>query len=153
MSFDTDVLATLRGRAGYANDNLLFYVTGGAAWLTADLSLDEKSEDAKFGPKDMSALGGEGLVMFFNEFNSIERFGNNPDPGDFVALDDAFVFRLGLNWRLMPFGARSAAAADGLYVAAALPNRRYHEGTTNRASSVEVTSPPRITIAVGSTIS
>jgi len=97
-------------------------VTGGAAWLTADLTLDEKSEDAKFGPKDMSAFGGvaglgmewgitdalsvktEGLAMFFNEFESLEKFGNNGDPGDFVNLNDAFVFRLGVNWRLLPFG-------------------------------------------------
>ena len=122
MTLDTDLLATMRARAGYADDNLLFYVTGGAAWLTADLSLDEKSEDAKFGPKDMSVFGGvaglgmewgitdalsvktEGLVMFFNEFDSLEKFGENGEPGDFVSLDDAFVFRLGVNWRLVPFG-------------------------------------------------
>jgi outer membrane immunogenic protein len=64
MTFNTDLLATARARVGYADDNLLFYVTGGAAWLTADLSLDEKSEDAKFGPKDMSSFGGvAGLGM------------------------------------------------------------------------------------------
>ena len=97
-------------------------------WLTADLSLDEKSEDAKFGPKDMSVFGGvaglgmewgitdalsvktEGLVMFFNEFDSLEKFGENGEPGDFVSLDDAFVFRLGVNWRLLPF---SGAISSG----------------------------------------
>ena len=91
MTLDTDLLATARARVGYADDNLLFYVTGGAAWLTADLSLDEKSEDAKFGPKDMSSFGGvaglgmewgvtdalsvktEGLVMFFNESTTRSR--------------------------------------------------------------------------------
>ena len=34
-----------------------------------------------------------------------------------------------------------------------LPKRKYREGSTNRFSSVEVTSPPRITIAMGCSIS
>jgi hypothetical protein len=33
------------------------------------------------------------------------------------------------------------------------PNRKYREGTTNRFSTVEVTRPPRITIAMGYSIS
>ena len=33
------------------------------------------------------------------------------------------------------------------------PNRRYSEGTTNRLRTVEVTSPPRMTMAIGYSIS
>ncbi len=128
MAFDTDLLATIRGRVGYADDNLLFYVTGGVAFLDAELSLDEKSEGAHFGPKDMSTWGGvaglgmewgitqslsaktEGLFMSFHDFDSLENFGDNGDPGDFVSLDDAFIVRFGLNWRLMPF---TAAISSG----------------------------------------
>ena len=123
-TFNGDILATLRGRAGYADDNLLFYVTAGLAYLDADLTLKEDGQTS--GTKDLATLGGaagvgmewgitevlsakaEGLFLFFNEEQSLRNFGNQSgDPGDaadFVNLDDAFVFRLGLNYRFLPFG-------------------------------------------------
>jgi hypothetical protein len=102
-------------------------VTGGVAFLDAELSLNEKSEGAHFGPKDMSTWGGvaglgmewgitdslsaktEGLFMSFHDFDSLENFGDNGEAGDFVSLDDAFIVRLGLNWRLMPFAATTSS--------------------------------------------
>ena len=123
-TFNSDILATVRGRAGYADDNLLFYVTAGLAYLDADLTLKEDGQTS--GTKDLATLGGaagvgmewgitealsakaEGLLLFFDEKERLRNFGNQSgDPGDesdFVALDDAFVFRLGLNYRFLPFG-------------------------------------------------
>ena len=134
--FHSDLLATVRGRAGYADDNLLFYVTAGLAYLDADLTLKEDGETT--GSKDLSTIGGaaglgmewgitqalsakaEGLFLFFNEQQSLRNFGNQSgDPGDaadFAYLDDAFVFRLGLNYRFLPFG--SSAYDHGNYTAA-----------------------------------
>ena len=141
-TFNNDILATLRGRAGYADDNLLFYITAGLAYLDADLTLKEDGQ--RSGTKDLATLGGaagvgmewgitealsakaEGLFLFFNEQESLRDFGNQSgDPGDeadFVSLDDAFVFRLGLNYRFLPFAtspygggytaARGLAAAE-----------------------------------------
>ncbi len=37
VQFNSDRLATLRGRVGYADDNLLFYITGGLSWLKAQI--------------------------------------------------------------------------------------------------------------------
>jgi outer membrane immunogenic protein len=52
----TDVkwLASVRGRAGYAVDKVLFYVTGGAAWINTDYSAT------------LTALRGETAVTSFN---------------------------------------------------------------------------------------
>jgi hypothetical protein len=88
----------MRGRAGYADDNLLFYVTAGLAYLDADLSLREDGQTS--GSKDLSTIGGaaglgmewgitealsakaEGLFLFFNEQESLRNFGNQSgDPG------------------------------------------------------------------------
>ena len=41
----------------------------------------------------------------------------------------------------------------GISDATPAPNRKYKEGTTNRLSSVEVTRPPRMTTAIGYSIS
>ena len=52
------------------------------------------------------------------------------------------------NWRC------SVELAPGLLDAnSGRPKRKYSEGTTKRVSSVEVTRPPKMTMAVGSTIS
>ena len=60
--FHSDLLATVRGRAGYADDNLLFYVTAGLAYLDADLTLKEDGQTS--GSKDLSTIGGAaGLGM------------------------------------------------------------------------------------------
>ena len=78
------------------------------------------------GSREALSAKAEGLFLFFNEQESLRNFGNQSgDPGDeadFVSLDDAFVFRLGLNYRFLPFGtspydsgytaARGLAAAE-----------------------------------------
>jgi len=117
MTFKSDVLATLRGRLGWAEDDLLFYVTGGLAFATAEL--DNTHNDGGR-TKDLDSIGGaaglgmewgvtsnlsiktEGLFLAFDDYTSIKNIGSEGDPGDFFLLDDGFVARVGANWRFNP---------------------------------------------------
>lgn len=123
--FDSDYMATLRGRIGWADDNALFYMTGGLAFVDAEL--DNTAEGG--GTKSVDALGGtvgagaewgitsnlsvkvEGLYLFFNRQTDIADLGPDGDAGDFFRMDDGFVVRVGANWRFLPF-AGSAGGAD-----------------------------------------
>jgi outer membrane immunogenic protein len=114
MSFDSDVLATLRGRVGWAQDDLLFYVTGGLAFATAELD-NTHNQGGK--TKNLDTFGGaaglgmewgvtrnfsvktEGLFLALDKNTSIEDIGSEGDPGDFFLLDDGFVARIGANWQ------------------------------------------------------
>jgi outer membrane immunogenic protein len=117
MQFDSDVLATLRGRVGFAENDLLFYVTGGLAFSTAGLDNTQNEGGRK---KNLDAFGGvaglgmewgvtsnfsvktEGLFMTFSEITDIQDIGAEGDPGDFFLVDDGFVARLGANYRFNP---------------------------------------------------
>ena len=114
MRFDSDVLATLRGRVGWAQDDLLFYVTGGLAFATGELD-NTKNDGGK--TKNVDSFGGtaglgmewgvtshlsiktEGLFLAFDDSTSILDIGSEGDPGDFFLLDDGFVARIGANWQ------------------------------------------------------
>jgi outer membrane immunogenic protein len=117
IEFDTNFLATARGRIGWAPNNLLFYATAGLAYLDAEL--DNRSNNGGK-TKDVDTVGGvaglgmewgigsklslklEGDFLFFNEDTNIANIGSEGDPGDFFRIDDGFVARLGLNWRMGP---------------------------------------------------
>ncbi len=118
MEFESDVLATARGRVGWAEDDLLLYLTGGVAFVDAELD-NTRNEGGT--TKDVDALGGvaglgmewgttrnlslklEGLFLFFDEDTDIEDIGSEGEPGDFFRIDDGFIARLGANWRFNPF--------------------------------------------------
>ena len=118
MEFESDLLATARGRVGWAEDDLLLYLTGGVAFVDAELD-NTRNEGGT--TKDVDALGGvaglgmewgatrnlslklEGLFLFFDEDTDIEDIGSEGEPGDFFRIDDGFVARLGANWRFNPF--------------------------------------------------
>jgi outer membrane immunogenic protein len=127
MDFLSDYLATLRARIGYADDNLLLYVTAGIAYLDAELDNTGNlgTADEPGSKKNLDTLGtaiglgmewgitpnlsakAEGLFLQFNEDADISHIGSEGDPGDFFRLDDGFIFRLGANWRFNPFYASS----------------------------------------------
>ena len=115
MRFDSNLLATLRGRVGWATDALLLYATGGLAFQKA--RLDNRSNDGGR-TKDVNALGAaigvgmewgvtqnvsvklEGLFLAYDKNYNIQSIGSEGDQGDFFRIDDGFVARVGLNWRL-----------------------------------------------------
>jgi outer membrane immunogenic protein len=116
FSFDTDFLATARARVGWAADNLLFYVTGGVAFLEGEFSFKETDISDS---KDVSAIGGavgggfewgftenvsaklEGLYLFFDDETSLANV-EDGTPGNFIEVDDGFVVRAGINLRFNP---------------------------------------------------
>jgi outer membrane immunogenic protein len=118
LKFESNVLATLRGRVGWTKDNLLLYATGGLAFQGAQL--DNTSNDGGR-TKDVNALGAalgvgmewgvtrnlsvkvEGLFLAFDKDFNIQDIGSEGDQGDFFRLDDGFVARVGVNWRPYPF--------------------------------------------------
>ena len=132
--FTSDYMATLRGRIGWADDNALFYLTGGLAFVDAEL--DNTPEGGV--TKSVDALGGavgagmewgvtselsvkvEGLYLFFNQQTDIAGLGPDGDAGDIFRMDDGFVIRVGANWRLLPFQGTAVAAHPMRGVAAAM---------------------------------
>jgi outer membrane immunogenic protein len=129
LSDNTDWFGTLRGRTGVAIENLLLYVTGGAAW--ADINNAATPNPAVFGARipvgyndtavqwgwaagagaewsltSHLSLKAEALVLGFPDkthvINYTPEFAPIGLPGgpDFLrSSDQIFVFRTGLNWR------------------------------------------------------
>jgi outer membrane immunogenic protein len=118
MTFDSKLLGTVRGRVGWAQDNLLLYATGGFAFHNATLdnthndggrSQDVNARGAAFGlgmewgvTQNLS-LKVEGLFLAFDKDHNIQNIGLEGDQGDFFRTDDAFVGRVGANWRFNLF--------------------------------------------------
>ena len=111
-----DTLGSIRGRLGYAMDDMLFYVTGGIA--LSDAEWVSVRDDPKAGTKDTAhfdeiggVVGGgvevmafsnvsfraEGFYYFFDDDEDISGFSEG-DPGESVSLDDMFVVRVGATW-------------------------------------------------------
>ena len=102
VTVDTDLFATIRGRAGVAADDIFLYGTAGLAILDGDVSGD-------FGSSSFTAFGGvvgagaersitqdvsfkaELLYAFFDEDVGLGR-------GDSVNIDEFYTVRFGVNW-------------------------------------------------------
>lgn len=114
VEFNSNVIATARGRIGWAPDKLLFFVTAGFAFLDAEL--DNTSNDAgrsrnldtvggvaglgmEWGVTSSFSLKMEGDFLFFDDDTRIANLGSEGDAGDFFRIDDGFVARVGANWR------------------------------------------------------
>ena len=114
VEFNSNVLATTRGRIGWAPDNLLFFVTAGLAFM--DAGLDNTSNDGgrsrnldtvggvaglgmEWGVTSNFSLKVEGDFLFFDDDTRIADLGTEGDAGDFFRVDDGFVARMGANWR------------------------------------------------------
>ena len=100
---DANYLTTLRGRVGWADNNVLFYVTGGLAYLDAEVTTSSGGRDAdqhgNTDHKDVSTLGGvagvgiewgltrnlsvrtEGLYLFFDQRESLANLEEGCRPG------------------------------------------------------------------------
>lgn len=118
VSSETDFVATLRGRAGFALDNLLFFGTAGLAFTDSTFTADDNAAapGVDAGSVDFNdiglALGGgaeyaldenwsvkaEGLYFLFNDKKDTDNLTSDSDPGDFAELDAAWMARLGMNF-------------------------------------------------------
>lgn len=106
-----DWLATLRGRIGYANDALLVYLTGGAAFAYVDNRF-QSGAAAVSGTESGWTLGGGAEVKFNPNWSakaeylyvsvSDSRACNAPPCAvpNFSDPSDIHVFRLGINYML-----------------------------------------------------
>jgi outer membrane immunogenic protein len=119
ISADVDLLASLRARVGFAVDTLLIYATAGAAWSDANYNVtDTLGAQPLSGGVDFDNLGlvaGGGVEWGMSEHTSVRLeglhydFDDKKSAGDLVGdpatddnsvtLDDAWVVRLGVNWR------------------------------------------------------
>ena len=106
---DANYLSTLRGRVGWADDNVLFYVTGGLAYLNADVTTSSGGRDAdqhgNTDHKDVSTTGGvagaglewgltnnlsvrtEGLYLFFDNREDLSGLIEGCRPGREACLN------------------------------------------------------------------
>jgi outer membrane immunogenic protein len=108
-----DMLASIRGRLGFAVDNLLIYATGGVAFADADASTFEIGDfeanvdfddiggvvggGLEFAVSDHFTIRAEGLFYFFDDQQDFD-VDDGAEDGDFATLDDAFVVRAGVSW-------------------------------------------------------
>ena len=151
MALDVDFLATARARAGWVRNNMLYYVTAGAAFMESELSVRAASlagtptvPGTLTDPdsKDISAIapvvgGGiewkytpnlsfkaEGLYLAFDEDIDLADLQGSGRPGDHIEIEDGFLFRLGANWQLWPQDSEMGLAS---YAAAEVthPGPRY----------------------------
>jgi opacity protein-like surface antigen len=115
VEFETDFLATVRGRLGWGDEDTLFYVTGGVAFLEGEVSVDDDDCDDNCST-DYSEIGGvvgvgvewapwenvglfvEGLYAFFDEEVSLEDIGTE-NTDDFFEVEDLLIARVGINFR------------------------------------------------------
>lgn len=113
MSGDMNFLASLRGRVGWALDDILLYGTGGIAYSKAsykqDYDGDSKTWDfnkiggvigggAEWAMSDNFSLRAEGLYYFFNNRKNTSGFVDSYDSNDHVELNNAFVVRAGASY-------------------------------------------------------
>ena len=118
VSSETDFVATLRGRAGFALDNLLLFGTAGLAFTDSTFTADDNATTpgVDAGSVDFNdiglALGGgaeyaldeswsvkaEGLYFLFNDKKDTDNLTSDSDPGDFAELDAAWMGRIGMNF-------------------------------------------------------
>jgi len=121
ISASVDWLASLRGRLGFSAGSTLIYATAGVAWIGADAD----ACDCETGPGHTVSRGsvgfndtgwvagggvetsigpslslrGEALYYGFDSKRNTSYLTYDSAPGDFAALDDIWVARIGLNYR------------------------------------------------------
>lgn len=111
---DVNLFATIRGRAGMLFADTLIYGTAGVAILDTDLTVEIGSTE---GDESITAVGGvfgagietfitdsisikaEGLYVVFDDRTGISDLPDG-DGGEFLKINDGFVFRTGVSWHL-----------------------------------------------------
>jgi outer membrane immunogenic protein len=125
VALDANLLATARLRAGWAAHNVLYYATGGLAYLDAefkDITNDDSKDVSAFGPvigggvewgyRHDLTLKAEALYLMFDDTTDLSDLVEGAE-GDHVEIDDGFVIRVGANYR--PGQAGGDNAGEGWY--------------------------------------
>jgi len=119
VSFDTNIIVSLRARAGVALNNLLIYATAGGAWTDTNFKAKECNVDegCNSGDTDLNDIGfvvgggaeyafdenwsvrAEGLYYVFDDKEDTSDLTSDSDGKDFIKLKDIAVGRIGLNFR------------------------------------------------------
>ncbi|MEM9277887.1 MAG: outer membrane beta-barrel protein [Pseudomonadota bacterium] len=113
IELDTDYIATIRGRLGHADGDLLVYGTAGVALIEGDLidpTGTSTGQNIGFDETGMVVGGGmewaatenlsvqvEGLYFDFDESTNLANIGGG-DPGDAFVLEDGILAKVGVNW-------------------------------------------------------
>ncbi len=119
VSAETDFLGTLRGRAGYAMDNLLVFATAGVALTDTNYYVNDHVDDtdpSEFGSLRLNDFGfvvgggaeyafdenwsikAEGLYFIFNDRQDGSGLTHDSEDDDFAKLNDAWMVRAGVNF-------------------------------------------------------
>lgn len=119
VSVDTNYVATLRARAGYAWDKALVFGTVGAAFTDTEFFANDEvgsSDPDEVGTLDLDNVGlvvgggveyalnerwsvkAEGLYFWFNDDQNIEDLNDDTDADDFIDFRNAWMLRVGVNY-------------------------------------------------------
>ncbi|MEM9279783.1 MAG: outer membrane beta-barrel protein, partial [Pseudomonadota bacterium] len=113
IQLDTDYVATVRGRLGYADGDLLVYGTAGVAFIEGELvdptgtstgqnvGFDETGTvygaGMEWAATENLSVQVEGLYLDFDESTDLSNIGGG-DAGDAFVLEDGLIAKVGLNW-------------------------------------------------------
>jgi outer membrane immunogenic protein len=116
--FETVWFATIRGRAGLAFEQYLFYVTAGVAYVESELRVEQDESNAtpdRVGIDSWGGAFGAGLEYSFNQNLSLRAEGqylllddeksldraslNDSDTDDFIDVEDILLFQVGVSYR------------------------------------------------------
>lgn len=119
VSFDTNFLATVRARVGFAADNVLIFATAGAGWTDTNYEANDDFDDpdpdevgdinlddvgfvfgggAEYALSENWSVKAEALYFLFGGREETEQLTDDSQEGDFIELEDIFVLRTGLNF-------------------------------------------------------
>lgn len=113
LSAETDFVGTLRGRAGFAMDNLLFFGTAGVALTDTKFTANEGGDSgslrfkdiglvlgggAEYAPNENWSIKAEALYFLFDDERDTSTLIDDSEVGDYAELDDAFMVRVGVNF-------------------------------------------------------
>ena len=116
---DTDFVGTLRGRAGFAMDNLLLFGTAGVAITDTNYYVNDHTDDTdpnEYGNLRLNDFGlvvgggveyafdenwsikAEGLYFIFDDKQDGSGLTHDSEDDDFAKLNDAWMIRAGVNF-------------------------------------------------------
>jgi outer membrane immunogenic protein len=119
VEFETNYLATIRARAGYAHENALFFGTFGVALTDTKFSANDDariSDPTQMGSVKLNDLGlvvgagveyaiseawsvkAEGQYIWFNDRVNTYDITDDKDAGNFIKLNDIWSVKVGVNY-------------------------------------------------------
>ncbi|MEM8652562.1 MAG: outer membrane beta-barrel protein [Pseudomonadota bacterium] len=113
LELETDYVATVRGRLGYADGDLLVYGTAGVAFIEGELvdptglstgqNVDFSETGLAYGAgmewavNESLSIQVEGLYLDFDESTDLSNIGGG-DAGNAFVVEDGLLAKVGINW-------------------------------------------------------